>query len=355
MPGNDGQERTEDATPRRRQEARKKGTVARSIDVSGALAMLVLAVVGPSMVVTFGEAMVRGLRQSLAAPPQDLSVTSLVRFSLPILGPALAAVSTVVLAVMVMGLVSGFGQVGFVLSAEPMKPTMDKLNPMNGFKRLFGRRAVFDALKTMAKLVLFGYLVYGAIRSHWTEIPAWGMLPPIQAVSEAGGLLRTIVVRIAIAWVALAAIDYFFQYKETEKQLRMTKDEVKREYKEQEGSPEMKMAQMRHRQQLKKGRLAETMKTATIVVTNPTHYSVAIRYDRSVNPAPIIIAKGQDYLALRIRELASENKVPIVPNPPLARALYKQCEVGDFVPKDLFVAVAEVLAYVHKTVKRLKL
>jgi len=274
---------------------------------------------------------------------------------LPIVGPALATVATMILAVTMMGLASGFGQVGFTISAEPLKPTFDKINPLNGFKRLFGKRALFDALKTVFKLGLFGGLAFSVIRSHWSQIPGWGMLPPLMALSAAGNLLHTIIVRLAIAWMILAAVDYLFQRQETEKQIKMTKEEVKREYKEQEGSQEIKIAQMRRRQQMKRGRLAQQMKTATIVVTNPTHYAVAIRYERGVDSAPLVIAKGQDYLALKIRELAADYRVPIIPNPPLARALYKQCEVGDFVPKDLFVAVAEVLAFVHKTIKKLKL
>jgi len=354
MAGQDSGEKTEEATPRRRQEARRKGTVARSIDVNGALALLAIALVAPPALSAFGEAMVAGFRQSLARPPQDVTSGELARFAIPLVGPPLLALGVLLAVAMAVGLVANFGQVGFVLSAEPMKPTLDKINPINGFKRLFGRRAVFDAGKTVLKFTVFGGLAYGAIRAEWHEIPGWAALPPLMAIGAAGDLMHTITLRIAVAWLFLAALDYGFTWLETNKQLRMSKDEVKREFKEQEGAPELKMAQQQRRQKLKRTRVSEAIRSATLVVTNPTHFAVAIQYDRSKHKAPIVVAKGQDYLAAKIRDLAGEHRVPVVSNPPLARALYKQCEVGDFVPHDLFVAVAEVLAYVHRTIKRLR-
>jgi len=179
-------------------------------------------------------------------------------------------------------------------------------------------------------------------------------LSPQAAIATVGLLLRSIAIKVAISWLVLAAVDYFFQRKQVDKQLRMTKEELKQEMKNAETSPELKAAQHRRRRQLSKGRMMQAVKTADVVVTNPTHYAVALMYDPEKHSAPIVVAKGADILAAKIREVAGENKVPIIPNPPLARALYKQCEIGDPVPKELFQAVAEVLAYIFKTLKRLK-
>jgi len=169
-----------------------------------------------------------------------------------------------------------------------------------------------------------------------------------------GTLLRSIVIKVAISWLVLAAIDYFFQRKQVDKQLKMTKEEIKQEMKQAETSPELKAAQHRRRRQLSKGRMMQSVKKADVIITNPTHYAIALSYDSDKHTAPVVVGKGVDILAAKIREVAAENRVPIVPNPPLARALYKQCEIGDPVPKDLFQPVAEVLAYVYKTLKRIK-
>jgi flagellar biosynthesis protein FlhB len=181
-----------------------------------------------------------------------------------------------------------------------------------------------------------------------------GRLGAPQAAAVIGGLAHTVLLRVGIVWLVIAAVDYFFQRKEVDKQLMMTKDELKREMKEQEGSPEVKAAQYRRRRQLAKGSLASKLKSADVVVTNPTHFAVAIAYERSKMHAPMVVAKGQDYLALRIREFAKDLEVPVVENPPLARQLYRTCEVGDPVPRDLFGPVAEVLAYVYQTLRRVK-
>jgi flagellar biosynthesis protein FlhB len=268
-----------------------------------------------------------------------------------LLYPGLIAIGPLVLCLMVVGLAVNFAQVGFVLSAEAMKPSWEKVNPFSGFKRLFSARTTFEGVKAVLKLFLFSWIAYAAVMGQWSELANLSYLPPSQAAAKVGAVVHTVLVRIAAVWLVLAVADYIFQRKQLDKQLRMTKDELKREMKEQEGSPEIKAAMFHRRRKLLRGGLAKRMKEADVVVTNPTHFAVALKYKRNEHHAPVVVAKGQDYLALKIREIAGQEDVPIVENPPLARALYKNCEVGDFIPRDMFGAVAEVLAYVYKSVK----
>jgi flagellar biosynthesis protein FlhB len=268
--------------------------------------------------------------------------------------PALVAIGPFILALMVVGLATNFAQVGFVLSGEAMRPSFEKINPLAGFKRLFSVRSTFEGLKAMFKLFLFSWIAYIVIKNEWPNLVGLVYLTPGQAAVKIGAVIHTILVRFAVVWLALAIIDYIFQRKQIDKQLRMTKDELKKEMKEQEGSPEIKAALFQKRRKLLKGGLAKRLMEADVIVTNPTHYAVALKYKRNEMHAPMVVAKGQDYLALKIREIGNDMKIPIMEDPPLARALYKHCEVGDFIPRDLFGAVAELLAYVYKSVKGAK-
>ena len=240
------------------------------------------------------------------------------------------------------------------MSAEGLNPTMDKLNPLPGIKRLFSIKSSFEGFKAVAKMLVFGLIAFNSLKAEWSQLVGLSWLTPAQAATFVGGLTHTILQRIAIVWLIIAVADYIFQKKQIDKQLMMTKDELRREMKEQEGSPEVKQAQYQKRRKLAKGGLGTKLRQADVIVTNPTHFAVAIKYDRSTMYAPMVIAKGQDYLAQRIKQMAKEMNVPTVENKPLARALYKQCEAGDYVPRDLFAPVAEVLAYVYQTMKRVK-
>jgi flagellar biosynthetic protein FlhB len=344
-------ERTEEATPRKRQEARKKGTVAKSSDLAGALSLLVCALMLPSVVSALGRGVADSLNTSALRQDVQISAASVASAFTALLYPAFLAVGPLVLCIMVVGLAANFAQVGFVLSGEAMKPSWEKINPFAGFKRLFSIRTTFEGVKAVFKLFLFSWIAYAVVNGQWADLANLSYLPPSQAAAKIGMVMHTVLVRIAAVWLALAIADYIFQRKQLDKQLRMTKDELKREMKEQEGSPEVKAAMFHRRRKLLKGGLATRMKEADFVVTNPTHFAVALKYRRNEHHAPVVVAKGQDYLALKIREFATQLDVPIVENPPLARALYKQCEVGDFIPRDQFAAVAEVLAYVYKSVK----
>lgn len=353
MPEQSAQERTEDATPRRRQQARRKGTVARSADLTNALVMSALLVVMPFGLAKLTDGFMQGLKIGLANISADPSPAALSRGFWMVLQPSLLGLAILLSTTMVIGVAANLAQVGFVVSGEALAPNLNRLNPLSGLKRIFSFAATFEGFKAVAKSAIFGWLVYGAIRSSWSDLFGLSLVQPASAMSMIGGIVKTIVLRIAIAWLAIAGLDYFFQRKQVDKQLRMSKEEVKQEMKEMEQSPELKAAIAQRRRKLQR-RMMAAVKTADAVITNPTHYAIAVKYEPGKQHAPQVVAKGVDFIALKIREEAQKHHVPIVPNPPLARALYRVCEVGDFVPREHFQAVAEVLAYVYKTLKGLR-
>jgi flagellar biosynthetic protein FlhB len=354
MGPNDGQERTEEATPRKRQEARRKGTVAKSVDLTGSLVLVALVLALPAAIGGMGAGLRMGIQNAISQMPETLDVASAQRFTYMLAAPLLPGLAILMGAALITGLIGNFAQVGFTLSLEALSPQLQKINPLNGVKRLFSALAFMEGLKAAAKFTLFGLIAYRAIAGRWDTLVGLAWLGPGPALAAVGPILGSIVTQIAIAWLIIGIIDYIFQRKQVDKQLRMSKDEVKREMRESDGNPEIKIALAQRRRKLLKGRAPERVRTADVVVTNPTHFAVAIKYERSQMVAPVVVAKGQDYLALKIREWAEAGKVPIVPNPPLARALYKRCEVGDSIPRDLFQSVAEVLAYVYKSVRHLR-
>lgn len=351
--GNDGQERTEEATPRRKEDARKKGTVAKSNDLIGAALLFVTIGTLPVALSGFGDGIRIGL-QNLARAPFSSDPQMIQRTATQIAQPMIAGILFFFGALMIGGLVMNVAQVGFRLTPELLQPDLNKLNPLQGLQRILSRRAAFEGFKAVAKATLFGFIAYRAVASQWDGIIGLAWLAPPAALAKIGTLLLTIAKEVGMAWLTLAALDYLFQRKQVDRQIKMTKDELKREMKEQEGSPELKGERMRRARRLSQGRGLKMVKEADVIITNPTHYAIAVKYDRSEMYAPMVVAKGVDHMAFKIRELAKEAKVPLVENPPLARALYKQCEIGDFVPRDLFQAVAEVLAYVYKSLQNLR-
>ena len=349
-----GAEKTEQPTDRRKKEARNKGTVTKSVDMISAAVLVTILMALPGIMSQGYVGFKHGFQSSLRAGALEPSLANVNRVTFAALGPMIPPLLMIMALAMTVGLVGNFAQVGFNLSGEAMKPNFNKINPANGLKRLFGKPAVFDLFKSLVKLFLFSFMVYSSIRDHWSEIGMIWTLTPIGSLSVIGGIARTILIRVSIAWLALAVGDYIFQKKQTNNQLMMTKEEVRQEMKDAESSPEVKGHRMRMARKFSKMRMAQAVREADVIITNPTHFAVAIKYEANKNHAPVVVAKGIDHLALKIREVATEAKVPIVENRPLARALHKQCEVGDFVPRDLFQSVAEVLAYVYRTVKKVK-
>nr|WP_243641220.1 flagellar biosynthesis protein FlhB [Xylanivirga thermophila] len=343
-------EKTEKATPKRRQDARKKGQVVRSMELNSAATILAmfaaLKALAPYMVDKLEKVYNKFLYieepiDSFFTPKGLYEVflstmIYVVTIILPILGVAL-----------IVGIVINYAQVGVVFTENPLKPDFSRINPIQGFKRIFSKRSLMELLKSIIKLALIGSISYKEISSKWSyinEIPKTDIFSGAKAIGDLG---IDIGLKCGAALAGLAIFDYFFQWREYEKSIMMTKQEIKEEYKQTEGDPLVKSKIKEKQRQISMRRMMQDMLDADVIITNPTHYAVAIKYDPKAGDAPIVLAKGQDYVALKIKDVARENDITIVENKPLAQALYKSTDIGQSIPPELFRAVAEVLAFVY--------
>lgn len=246
------------------------------------------------------------------------------------------------------GILGNVVQFGFLLTGDPLKMKISKLNPIKGFKQIFSAKTLVEFLKSVLKLLIIGVLVYSTISSQWERILVLASLPVQQIFSFTAGMTIQLGIKIGAVLTALALADYFYQRYEHSKSLRMSKQDIKDEYKKSEGDPLIKGKIRERQRRMALQRMMQEVPKADVIITNPTHFAIALKYDATKMEAPRIIAKGMDHVALRIREIAKENGVITMENKPLARALYERAEIGDVIPPDLFQAVAEVLAYVYK-------
>jgi flagellar biosynthesis protein FlhB len=350
-----GADKTEKATPKRKEDARKEGNVLRSMEINSAFAMLfgfmILSIWGPGM----WSRLLADVRLRFEAAGDrartDLTINDTMDIFIDVLGVMVLVVAPVMLGMLVVGVLASVVQVKPKVMPSVIKPRFSKLNPINGFKQRFGPPAMFELFKNVLKLLVVGVPAGTLLWGRRQELLALGDAEPIAAALLAVDLIMAIGFRVAGIYVAIAIVDYLYQKHRYEKNLRMTKHEVKQEYKQQELSPELKAAQRRRQRDMARRRMLADVPTADVVITNPTHYSVALKYD-SERGAPQVVAKGVDLLALRIRELAEESGVMRVENRPLARELYSSVEVGHLIPAELYAAVAEVLAYVYRAEER---
>lgn len=348
-------ERTEKATPKRREEARKKGQVARSADLSGAVVMLAglfaLGATGSSMTQRMGDAMRSALQ--LGAQPDAVGVSSIGQIFLDSGTQAALAVAPVAGACALAALVVSAGQVGLKPRPGAIKPDPKRMNPVTGFKNIFGPNAIFETGKNLVKVGVVAAVVLAALMPNVTQMGALVGMSPIELTSRLAHDVRGIAMRAAVAYLLIGIVDLVYQRWRHEKGLRMDKQEVKDEQKNYALPAEVRGMIRRRQIANARARMMAAVPEADVVVTNPTHYSVALKYD-GTSPAPEVIAKGQDLIALRIREIAAEHGVPIVPDPPLARSLHASVEVGQQIPEELFHGVAQILAYVYRAAGRRK-
>jgi flagellar biosynthetic protein FlhB len=341
--------KTEKATPKKREDARRKGQVARSQDLNGAVVMLAsvlaLSAFGPGVYRRMAEATVGIL--DLIKEPSVVDRKGVGRLFVEIGGHVLGATAPIVLVCALAGVAANVLQVGFKPSTHALKPDFKKLNPMTGLKNLVSPNSAVEAVKSTLKVAAVGAIVALALFPKLDEMAGLVGMPADAFLPALATLVLQIAQRAALAYLAIAAADFFWQRHRFDKNLRMDKEEVKQEHKQQELPNEIRSAQRRRAMELARARMMDAVPTADVVVTNPTHYSVALKYDAE-NPAPIVVAKGTDHLALRIRRAAAEYGVEVVPDPPLARALYASVDVGRMIPEEMFAAVAQLLAYVYK-------
>lgn len=349
------QEKTERATPKKRQDSRKKGQVAKSTEVSGAAVLL-----GNFMCLLIFGGFFKDRLLALFTDPllnrMNFSFTqdNVLQFFAQIAVQILILVSPVFIVAIVIGLLANYLQVGFLLTGDPLKMKLSKLNPISGFKNIFSMRSVVEFLKSILKLTIIGFLVYTSIIGKKEEILQLSHLSVDQIFLFAADVTLGLGLKIAAVLMVLAGFDYMYQRYSHEKSLRMSKQDIKDEFKKMEGDPLIKGKIRERQRRMAMQRMMQEVPKADVIITNPTHFAVALKYDAKEMEAPEIIAKGQDYVALKIREIAKENGIVTMENKPLARALYERAEIGDSIPADLFQAVAEVLAYVYKLKGRVK-
>jgi len=343
------EDKTEAPTPRRRQEARQEGQVARSVELNSALvllsALVILRLCGPSLADRLRGVMVNSFTHF---PKGDLAVGDVTSDLVRILLEVGVMMAPIVIGVAAIGFLSSAVQVGLTLSAKPLQIKAERLNPIPGIGRMFSVRAGVECLKAIAKVTVVGYIVYSFIRDRYSDIASLAGGHYLTTCSTIGKLTWELLLRAALAILVIAALDYMFQRFQHEKQLRMTKQEVKEDLKRTEGDPLVKSRIRQRQRAISQRRMMQEVPKADVVVTNPTHYAVALKYESEKHVAPVVVAKGQRLVALKIREIAEENNVPIVENAPLARTLYTTVEIGDEIPAALYQAVAEILAYVYK-------
>ncbi len=341
--------KTEKPTPKRISDARKKGNIAKSSDMNNAAVLLTASVLlyfnWPPIAALLRNMMTERLAHF---PQQDLTLDLLTLLAAQIASSVGVALAPILLSLLIVGIAVNYAQVGNLVTFETIKPKLEKLNPINGLKRLFSLRSTVEAIKGMAKIALIGWICYGVISDRYVELAtAYGT-----GLLGLGTLLGTtawsIAWRVMLALVILGLVDYAYQRFEWEKGLKMTKQEVKDEWKQAEGSPEVKSEIKKRQRKMAQQRMMSEVPKASVVITNPTHFAVAVKYERDAMEVPVVLAKGTDLVAKRIREVAQEAGVPMIENKPIAQALYKQVEVGDEIPPELYAAVAEILVAVQR-------
>lgn len=345
----DKENKTEEATPKRLQDAKKKGQVAKSADLNSAVSFfiftLLIGVLGPYVLNNGLIFMKNSLDISFRL---DMTMSNLRTIFINNVIQYFLLFSPFALIAIVIGVVINLVQVGFLFTTDPLKPDINRLNPIEGFKNIFSKKSMFTLGKNLAKLALVFYMSYRNLLESINKLLNSGNIATEGLFYFLLDFIKALSLNIAIVMLVLGILDYVFERRDHRKNLRMSKQEIKDEHKEMEGNPEVKAARQQRQRQLAMTRMMGSIEESTVVITNPTHIAVVIRYDRDKDEAPIVTAKGAGHIAERIKEKAKEHKIPIMENKPLARTMYKEVEIGNFIPMDLYKAIAEILAVVYQ-------
>ena len=349
-----GAEKTEEPTAKKLDDAIKEGQVAKSQEIATAFTLLALFLILRFAYPFIGTNFANEFERVYNSIPNVARtydgmlpvnwITSLLNNA--ILTMLLISAPFFIIA-FIIAFLSDLLQVRWKPTTKPLQPKLSKLNPISGMKKIFSTRKLFELGKSLLKLAVMAIVIYTFFTGRTESLFLLYDIPLKQAIGLMGNLIISLGLRIAIAYMVIAFIDLIYQRRKFRKDMMMTKKEVKDEFKNSEGDPQVKGAQKRRMMEASRRRMMQALPQADVVITNPTHYAVAIRYDADEADAPIVVAKGADYLAQKIKEIAKENNVEIVENKPLARMLYANVEVGELVPPELYKAVAEVLAYVY--------
>lgn len=350
-----GGEKTEPATEKKLSDARKEGQVAKSREVANGLGMLALFLVLKFWVGHMGNEflqMFSGIYGKIPetvkmygglVPENDLGI--IIQYAMVRL---IILVAPIFLVGFIVAFLSDAIQVKWKVTGKPLQPKFSKINPISGFKRIFSVNSIVELIKSIAKIAVVSYVAYSYLMDEKEKLFILYDIPLMQAIQLCGELVIGLGLQISIVYMVIAVLDFAYQKFKFAKDMRMTKQEIKEEYKQQEGDPQVKGKIKQRMREASQRRMMQDLPKADVVITNPTHFAVAIKYDPEEYDAPIVLAKGEDHLAQKIKEKARENNIEIVENKPLARMLYANVEVGQVIPPELYQAVAEVLAFVYR-------
>lgn len=348
-------DKTEEATPKKRGEQRRKGNIAKSRELPVAMTLLAFTILIPTLFSYIVDTLKASLNYFLNVNfYMNMNYSNLEKLIIVGLMDFFKIFLPVALPFLVLGIAANLLQVGILFTGETLKPTLSKLNPISGFKNMFSMRSIATLIKDTAIISVLGYIGYKFFKDNYIDILKLGNIYLPTLMYTVKDLIYSILSKICIAMVTIAAADFFYQRYNHKKQMRMTKQEVKDEYKNSEGDQEIKAKIKQKQRQIASQRTMQSVPKATVIVTNPTHLSIAVRYEKGKDQAPVVVAKGADYLAFKIREIAKGNDIPIIENKPLARLLYKQVEIEQEIPEDMYQAFAEILVAVYKIKNRYK-
>lgn len=352
-----GGEKTEPATSKKLSDARAEGQVCKSRELDQAFTLVALFLMLKMVMSFLGSNFLQIFRDIYNKIPEavatrELASTTIMSFLHHSALVCLKLTAPFLIAGFAIAFLVNLVQVKWKVSTKMLRPKLDKFNPLNGFKRMFSKDSMFELVKSIAKIALIAIIAYTALKSHINEIFLMYHISLKQGIAEIGTLVIDVGFRIALVYCILGAVDYIYQRHKFNEDMKMTKQEVKEEMKNTEGDPQIKGKQRQRMQEASRRRMMQDVPKADVVITNPTHFAVALKYDAGTGTAPVLLAKGADLIAQRIKEIAKENRVEIVENKPLARMIYTNVEVGHEIPPELYQAVAEILAAVYKAQNR---
>jgi len=344
-----GEEKTEKATPKKRRDERKKGHVAVSKDVVAVATLfggiVALRLVAPTVI--SGMERLIGLCMAQIAQEEELSAIG-GRLWIECVAAVAEVLAPILLIVVLLGVVATMAQTRMLVTTEPLKPKFERINPFKGFKRLFSLNSVIEALKGILKISILLYLVYSCLMDMISVAQRYMYADLAAACNHLLEAVFSMLLKVGGAFLVIAAADFGYQWWDYERQMKMTKQEIKEEYKQTEGDPQVKGKIKQIQRQMAQARMMQQVPGADVVVRNPTHFAVALRYHPGEDDAPVVLAKGKDHLAQRIVDTAEAHNISIIENVPLARALYAQAELNQQIPPDLYEGVAEVMVYLYK-------
>ncbi len=351
----EGGEKTEPATQKKLDDARKEGKVAKSKELTSAFMLIALFLILKIFISYIGGNLVDVFsivynRISGYVNPGELGFTSqaVSAFTMQMLIQILLNVWPFFLIGVAIAILVSIVQVGWKVSTKPMEPKLSKFNPINGFKRIFSKESLFNLVMAIIKIVLIALIAYFSVKDKANDLFVLYEISLKQAISLVGEIILDTGLKISLVYLIVGLADFIYQKRKFSEDMKMTKQEVKDEYKNTEGDPQIKGRQRRKMQEASQRRMMQDVPKADVVITNPTHFAVALKYDAETAKAPVLLAKGEDYIALKIKEVAKENHVEIVENKPLARMIYHNVDIGAEIPPELYQAVAEVLATVYR-------